>query len=198
MLAKIVLELKLNAKLGKRGGGVAPYLPQIQGGPIIHVARFLPCPASQLKIRRDDLRHPAVISLLEEHLDDMASQSPAESMHALDLEELRQPDISFWSAWDGDRLMGCGALKKLDATHGEIKSMRTTKAYLRQGVAAAMLRHIINEAVLKGMRRLSLETGSMAGFSPARELYLGFGFEECEPFADYELDPNSIFMTKVL
>jgi putative acetyltransferase len=108
---------------------------------------------------------------------------------------LRQPDVSFWSAWEGDELLGCGALKQLDGEHGEIKSMRTSSAHLRKGVAARLLQHIIDEAGRRSYRRLSLETGSAQAFAPARRLYARFGFQPCAPFADYVDDPYSVFMT---
>lgn len=151
-----------------------------------------------MQIRAGELDHPEVIALLREHLQGMAQLSPPESVHALDLDGLRQPEISFWSAWQDDELLGCGALKQLDAGHGEIKSMRTVSRHLRKGVAAAMLDHLIDEAGRRAYRRLSLETGSMDGFEPARRLYARYGFEPCGPFADYVDDPNSVFMSKHL
>jgi putative acetyltransferase len=151
-----------------------------------------------MEIKIDDLRGPEIAALLEEHLRDMALHSPPESVHALDLDKLRQPDISFWTAWENGELLGCGALKALDSTHGEIKSMRTSSAHLRKGVAAAMLQHIVNEAQRRGYRRLSLETGSMAAFAPAHQLYARFGFRNCAPFASYIEDPYSLFMTREL
>jgi len=151
-----------------------------------------------MEIRLDDLRSPEVIGLLNEHLHSMAQHSPPESVHALDLDGLRQPEVSFWSAWDGAELLGCGAIKQLDATHGEIKSMRTASAHLRKGVAAALLQHILVEAGKRRYRRLSLETGSAPAFAPARSMYARFGFVPCEPFADYVPDPHSVFMTRTL
>lgn len=151
-----------------------------------------------MEIRVDDLRSAEIAALLQEHLDDMKLHSPPESIHALDLEKLRQPGITFWSLWQGDELMGCGAIKQLDPTHGEIKSMRTSSRHRRKGVAAAMLQHIVEEAQRRGYRRLSLETGSPAAFVPARELYARFGFRPCGPFADYADDPYSVFMTREL
>lgn len=148
-----------------------------------------------MKIKIDDLRGPEIAQLLTEHLQCMSSVSPPESMHALNLDELRKPDITFWSMWQGVSLAGCGALKELDAKHGEIKSMRTATAHLRKGVAAMILQHIIGEAKRRGYNRLSLETGSMDYFEPARQLYHKFGFRTCAPFADYIEDPNSVFMT---
>lgn len=151
-----------------------------------------------MEIRVDDLSSPAVHALLEEHLQSMARYSPPESIHALDIEALRQPDITFWCAWDGGDLLGCGALKKLADDHAEIKSMRTANAHRRQGVAATILGHILEVARQRGYRRLSLETGSMAAFEPARAMYTRFGFSSCDPFADYVEDRHSVFMTRAL
>lgn len=149
----------------------------------------------QLTIREDDLRGPEIAALLGAHLDQMADQSPPESRHALDLDGLRVPEVTFWCAWDGPDLLGCGALKALDPGHGEIKSMHTSAAHRGRGVGAKILTHIIDTARARGYRHLSLETGSMAAFAPARALYERFGFEYCAPFADYREDPNSVFMT---
>jgi putative acetyltransferase len=148
-----------------------------------------------MRIRVDDLTSSDVINLIRQHLQGMAQHSPAESVHALGLEALRKPEITFWSVWDGSQLMGCGALKELNATHGEIKSMRTATPHLRKGVAAHLMRHILNEAKHRSYRRLSLETGSGEPFAPATELYTRFGFQPCGPFADYREDPFSVFMT---
>jgi putative acetyltransferase len=148
-------------------------------------------------IRVDDLRGPKIQGLLQEHLQSMTRYSPVESIHALDLDELRRPEVTFWSAWDTAELLGCGALLELDPRHGEIKSMRTARAHLRKGVARAMLNHIIMEARGRGYARLSLETGTNPAFTPARELYASFGFGYCEPFAQYRPDPYSVFMTRV-
>lgn len=149
-----------------------------------------------LEIRRDDLTGPEIIALLEEHLRCMAMISPPESRHALDLDGLRRPGISFWTIWNGADLAGCGALKELTREHAEIKSMRTAYAYQRKGIASEMVRHIVAEAKRRGYRRLSLETGSMPYFEPARRLYASFGFRHCPPFGSYTLDPNSVFMTR--
>lgn len=151
-----------------------------------------------MKITADDLSGPQVVELLRAHLRDVASHAPPESTHALDLEGLRRPDVTCWSAWEGPELVGFGALKELDARHGEIKSMRTVPAHLRRGVAARLLEHMIHEARRRGYRRVSLETGSMKAFEPARRLYERAGFTYCEPFADYVEDPNSVFMTREL
>src|SRR5512133_2156921 len=148
-----------------------------------------------MDIIKDDLNGPEIKPLLQEHLNSMKLYSPPESIHALDIEALRKPEITFWTVWENGELLGCGALKELDPQHGEIKSMRTTSAHLRKGVARAVVRHIIAEAKRRGYRRLSLETGSMAAFEPARQLYADCGFAYCEPFGDYVNDPNSVFMT---
>ncbi len=151
-----------------------------------------------MDIRIDDLAGPEIHALLEEHLRNMRAISPPESVHALDLDALRAPGITFWTVWSEGTLAGCGALKELDRGHGEVKSMRTASARRRNGVARAMLAHIVAQAHDRGYRRLSLETGSMDAFVPARRLYESFGFEYCGPFADYRCDPNSVFMSKAL
>jgi len=143
----------------------------------------------------DDLSRPAIHALLNEHLRNMYELSPPESVHALDLAKLRGPDITFWSAWEGSVLLGCGALKELDPRHGEVKSMRTPQALRRRGAGRAILAHIVGVARERGYERLSLETGSNAAFVPAQKLYGSFGFGHCGPFGDYVEDPNSVFMT---
>lgn len=154
--------------------------------------------ASKMLIRPDDLSGPEIRALLAEHLRSMHSLSPPESVHALDVTGLMRPDVTLWSAWRDGNLLGCGALRELDATHGEIKSMRTAQAHLRSGVARALLAHIVHTARTRGYARLSLETGSQPAFEPARQLYARAGFTLCGPFADYTHDPNSTFMTLVL
>ena len=144
----------------------------------------------------DDLTSPEIIQLLRDHVASAAQHSPPESIHALALDGLRKSNITFWSARQGSELMGCCALKELDSQHGEIKSMRTGAAHLRKGVAARLLDHLLEEAIRRGYERLSLETGSMDAFAPARNLYARFGFQACAPFADYVEDPYSIFMTR--
>ncbi|MFN0109731.1 MAG: GNAT family N-acetyltransferase [Blastocatellia bacterium] len=151
-----------------------------------------------MQIKRDDLSGSEIRALLEEHLRNMHELSPPESVHALDIAKLRQPDITFWTVWEGGELLGCGALKELDPTHGEVKSMRTAAAHRRKGVARMMLEHIIAEAKQRSYARLSLETGSQKDFEPAQKLYASFGFVYCQPFGDYAEDPNSVFMTKEL
>lgn len=153
---------------------------------------------SSWRIVEDDLSGAAIRALLEQHFAGMLANSPAGSCHFLDYDGLNAPDVTFWSIHEGHRLAGCGALKMLDAAHGEIKSMRTADAFLRRGVAARMLEHIIAEAHRRGLKRLSLETGSGPAFEPAIALYRRYAFAECAPFADYELDPFSRFMTRML
>ncbi|WP_188784619.1 GNAT family N-acetyltransferase [Nocardioides phosphati] len=148
-----------------------------------------------MAIRPDDLSHAAVQALLSEHLEDMYATSPPESVHALDLDALRAPDIAFYSAWDGDTLLGCGALRDLGDGHLEIKSMRAARDQRGRGTGAAILRHLLDEAVRRGAVRVSLETGVEPYFEPARRLYQRHGFVVCAPFADYVPDPNSVFMT---
>ena len=154
--------------------------------------------AGARRIGQDDLSGAAIGALLEQHVAGMLANSPAGSCHFLDFDGLRAGDVTFWSIHRDDELAGCGALKMLDAQHGEIKSMRTAEAFLRQGVAAHMLDHIIDAARERGLKRLSLETGSSGAFEPAIALYQRYGFTECEPFADYQPDPFSRFMTRAL
>ncbi len=151
-----------------------------------------------LSIREDKLDHPQVISLFEQHLALTSSISPPESTHALNLDGLRVPEITAWTAWSQGTVVGCGALKELGRSHGEIKSMHTAAAFRGQGVGAAMLRHILDEAQSRGYHRLSLETGSMPEFARARSLYQRHGFSYCAPFGDFVEDPNSVFMTRVV
>jgi putative acetyltransferase len=146
----------------------------------------------------DDPARPDVMALLEEHLRNMRELSPPESVHALDVTKLKTPDITFWTAREGPLLLGCGALKALDAKHGEVKSMRTPAVLRRRGAGRALVDHIISEARVRGYERLSLETGSHKAFETAHRLYQSVGFTFCGPFADYVLDPNSVFMTLVL
>ena len=148
-----------------------------------------------MQIEIDDLSRPAVHALLNEHLQSMHALSPPESVHALDLERLRAPGITFWSAWEDGQLLGCGALKELDPAHGEVKSMRTSNARRRSGAGRAILAHIIEVAKARGYQRLSLETGAVDAFKPAQTLYESVGFSRCGPFGDYVQDPFSVFMT---
>ena len=155
-------------------------------------------PDRKFEILEDSLESTQVINLLREHLGAMEHTAPAESRHALDISGLRGPGIVFWSIWDGEHLAGFGALQHLSGEHAEIKSMKTASAYLRTGVASIVLQYIITQATSRGYSRLSLETGSMDFFAPARSFYSGFGFRPCEPFGAYTEDPNSVFMTRSL
>lgn len=151
-----------------------------------------------MEIRIGSLTHPAVIALLGEHHKDMLNHSPSESVHVMDLSTLAQTSITFWSVWQNSELAGCGALKELDGNHGEIKSMRTSHNFLRKGVAKLLLEHMIAQADTRGYQKLSLETGTMNAFLPAQKLYQQLGFKHCQPFADYQEDPYSTFMSKVI
>lgn len=151
-----------------------------------------------MRIVVDDLSGPEIEAFLQEHLDEMREISPPESTHALDLDGLRRPEVTFWSVYEGDELVGCGALKKLDATTAELKSMRTARTAKRRGVASTLLQHILTEAGRRGFTRLYLETGTDDHFAPARALYAKYGFTRCEPFADYPEDPNSTHLTRAL
>ncbi|PEQ11606.1 GNAT family N-acetyltransferase [Novosphingobium sp. PC22D] len=151
-----------------------------------------------LRIVRDDLAGAEILALLQFHLDEMHRWSPAESVHAMPAERLRQRDVTFFSAWDGDVLAGCGAIRHLDAAHGEIKSMRAAPDYRGKGVGKAILLHLLAEARARGYTRVSLETGRPEPFMPAQALYRAHGFTECAPFADYVLDGFSICMTRAL
>src|SRR5688572_2473327 len=149
-----------------------------------------------MRIETDDLTHPEVLALLNEHLSNMYELSPPESVHALDVSKLKGPDIAFWSVWDDDGgLLGCGALKELSPAHGEVKSMRTPAARRRAGAGRAVLEHILAVARERRYERLSLETGSSDAFRPAQQLYESFGFTRCGPFGGYREDPHSVFMT---
>jgi putative acetyltransferase len=151
-----------------------------------------------MEIKIDDLLGAEIAAFLEEHIQDMRSVSPPESKHALDLPGLRKPEITFWTCWHEGKIAGCCALKQLDSQHGEVKSMRTSRGLRRRGVAARLLEHLIRESQARGYRRLSLETGAMEFFAPARNLYRKFGFEPCGPFSTYKEDPNSVFLTKFI
>ena len=158
-----------------------------------------------LSIRLDDLSDPRIAAFMQEHLQDMRATSPPESVHALDMGQLRQAEIRFWTAWLPDdaapapgRLVGTGALKHLSQEHAELKSMRSTASVRGLGVGRAILEHILGQAVDLGYQRISLETGSQPFFEPAYQLYRRYGFTDCEPFGNYVLDPHSRYMTRVL
>ena len=146
----------------------------------------------------DGLSSPQVAAFLREHVQEMRSGTPPESDHSIGIDGLRAPGVTFWSVWDAGSVVGCGAIKRLDTVHAELKSMRTAPARKRSGIASRLLEQILTEAKRMGFTRLSLETGAGESFSPARKLYQKYGFEYCAPFAAYEPDPNSVFMTRVL
>lgn len=148
-----------------------------------------------MRIVVDDPADPEVRALLAEHLTNMHELSPPGSVHALDVDMLKRADVTFWTVREGSQLLGCGALRQIDPEHGEIKSMRTPEALRRRGAGRAILAHIIAVARERGYERLSLETGTLEAFEPAQRLYQSFGFAFCQPFGDYEPDPNSVFMT---
>lgn len=151
-----------------------------------------------MDIRLDDLAGPEIATFLDEHIEEMKSVTPPESIHALSLDGLRDPAVTVWTVWDGDELIGCGAIMDLDTSHAELKSMRTSASWRGRGVASTLLAHLLGEARQRGYRRVSLETGSMPHFEPARQFYLKHGFEYCGPFSTYADDPNSVFMTMEL
>ena len=146
-------------------------------------------------LRDGGLDDPRVVALLATHVARCRAETARGSAHALDLAALKAPDIRFWSAWDGEELLGCGALRRLDPAHGEVKSMHTAQAARRRGVGRAILATIIGSARADGLRRLSLETGSWPFFDGARAFYQAQGFAICPPFGDYLEDPHSVFMT---
>ena len=148
-----------------------------------------------MHIEIDDLSRPQVYELLNEHLANMFELSPPEQVFALDLSKLRVPEITFWTAWEGGQLLGCGALKQWSDTEGETKSMRTPKALRQRGAGRAVLARIIEEARRRHYTVLNLETGSHPDFMPAQKLYQSFGFDYAGPFGNYRLDPHSVFMS---
>ena len=152
----------------------------------------------EIALRVDDLSGEAIRALIARHLSGMHEHSPPESVHALDIEKLKDPAVTFWSAWIGDEIAGCGALKRLDGQRGEIKSMRVADRFLGKGVGRAILEHIVAEAQKRGLQSLWLETGSAEAFRPALALYASAGFRRCGPFGDYTDDPFSVFMTRTL
>lgn len=153
---------------------------------------------ARMSIVVDDLSGPQIGEFLADHVQQMRSITPIESAHALPLDELRKPGVTFWSVMDGEAVVGCGAIKALDTDHAELKSMRTSPQRKRSGIASLLLEHILTETRAMSFTRLSLETGAAGFFLPARTLYEKFGFGYCEPFAEYRPDPSSVFMTRSL
>jgi putative acetyltransferase len=151
-----------------------------------------------MRIIQGDLGDPRVADLVQFHMSTARAQTAPGSAHALDLAGFVSPDISLWTVWEGNMLLGIGALKQLSADLGEVKSMHTVQSMRGKGVGSAMLGHIIAAARARGMSRLSLETGSWNYFRPAHAFYRRHGFVECPPFGDYAPDPNSVFMSRTL
>ena len=147
------------------------------------------------EIKLDDLSGEAVKKLLQIHLENAAKHSPEEAIFALDLDALKLPEISFWTVWENDQILACGALKQLNKNHAEIKSMHTLEKSRGKGVASKLLSHILKQAQLKDISQISLETGTAIAYSSAHRLYKKFGFSECQPFDDYEESPHSLYMT---
>lgn len=148
-----------------------------------------------MTIEQDDLSRGEVVDFLRAHLAEMQQKTPQGSVHALAVEQLRHPDVTFWSAWEQGEVVGCAALKRIDPRHGEIKSMRTAPRHRGRGVASRLLAHLLDEARQRGYERVSLETGATANFAAARALYAGAGFVSTGPFGSYSDDPHSAFMT---
>lgn len=153
---------------------------------------------ARYRIAKDDLAGAEVAALLSFHLAEMHRWSPACKVHAMPIERLCQPDVTFYSAWDGDKLAAVGALKALDAERGELKSMRAAPEYRGKGAGRMLLEHLIAVAERRGYRWLGLETGRTEPFHPAHRLYSGYGFAECEPFGNYVADDFSICMERAL
>ncbi|QFT89546.1 putative N-acetyltransferase YsnE [Bacillus sp. THAF10] len=151
-----------------------------------------------MQIKIDKIEEQVVIDFLKDHMYQLSLESPPESNHYLGIDELKREDVTFWTAWEDGELLGCGAIKEIEAGHGEVKSMRTSSKHLRKGVGKQILLRIIESAKLRGYHRISLETGSLQAFIPAQKLYESCGFTYCAPFADYQEDPNCVFMTLLL
>ena len=146
-----------------------------------------------MKSLENNFDHPEVNSLLTKHFIELRSVSPEGSTHVLDIPGLKISSIKFWSLWDNDQLLGCGALKFLSETHGEFKSIRVADKHRKKGMGEKIISHLIAEAKKIGIRKLSIETGAGEFFLPARKLFMKFGFKSCKPFAHYKEDPNSCY-----
>ena len=151
-----------------------------------------------MKSIEGNFNNPKVNELLTKHFIELRSVSPAGSAHVLDISGLKDQSIKFWSFWENDELIGCGALKFLDKIHGEFKSIRVVDKFRKKGVGEKIFKHLIEEAKKLGIKKISIETGSGKFFEPARKLFVNFGFQPCLPFAHYKEDPNSCFYTKDL
>ena len=151
-----------------------------------------------LKSIEGNFDNPEVHELLTKHFIELRAASPEGSAHVLDIPGLKVPSIKFWSLWENDLLMGCGALKFLDKEHGEFKSIRIHDNFRKQGNGINVINHLINEAKKLSIKRLSIETGAGKFFKPARKLFKLTGFETCKPFAHYKEDVNSVYLTKII
>ena len=151
-----------------------------------------------LKSIEGNFDHPKVNQLLKKHFIELRAASPEGSAHVLDIPGLKVPSIKFWSLWESDRLMGCGALKFLNNDHGEFKSIRIHDNFRNQGNGISVINHLINEAKKLNIKKLSIETGAGEFFKPARKLFIQSGFKTCEPFAHYKEDINSVYFTKII
>ena len=151
-----------------------------------------------LKSIENNFDNPEVNELLTKHFVELRAASPEGSAHVLDIPGLKIPSIKFWSLWDEEKLIGCGALKFLDKDHGEFKSIRIHDNFRKQGQGINVINHLINEAKKLKIKRLSIETGAGVFFKPARKLFKKTGFTECEPFAHYKIDINSVYLTKII
>ena len=151
-----------------------------------------------ISLRHADFADPRLSAFLQAHLDELRPTAPPESRHALDLASLRQPSVRLWVAWDGGYIVGTGALSVLEPGHEELKSMRTAPAARGRGIGRLMLEHLLEDAAARSVQRISLETGSMDFFAPARRLYESAGFVVCPPFGGYKEDPNSVYLSMVL
>ncbi len=148
-----------------------------------------------MKSIENNFDHPEVNSLLTKHFIELRSVSPEGSAHVLDIPGLKIPSIKFWSLWDNDQLIGCGALKFLSEEHGEFKSIRVDDKHRKKGMGEKIISHLIYQAKKIGIKKLSIETGAGDFFLPARKLFSKFGFKKCPPFAHYKDDPNSCYYT---
>ena len=151
---------------------------------------------NQIEIKLDDLSGDSIKKLLQTHLTNAALHSPQDAIFALDLEALKAPEISFWSVWQNEEILACGAIKMLDKEHAEIKSMHTLEKARGKGIGNQLVNHIIQQARAKNIKRLSLETGTADAYFPAHRLYKRHGFQECPAFSDYQESIHSLYMTK--
>ena len=148
-----------------------------------------------MKSIENNFDDPQVNELLTKHFIELRSVSPEGSSHVLDIPGLKDPSIKFWSLWENNKLVGCGALKFLEKNHGEFKSIRVADEFKKKGIGERIIKHLIDEAIKLKISKLSIETGAGEFFLPARKLFVKFGFKSCPPFAHYKEDPNSCYYT---